>query len=292
MYQSKKAMIRFLAAKSFVCFMLAGCGPSSQADNQASTEREQPRTNQPSATSLPSALTQRVATAKQWMQTVERVFDKVNVNRLRDRKSPAYIEDPGKSDENGVTKFFACFDKAPPKCELPSSVTRDGFRKVQFFADPGMDLSDSEAKYASKTGKPSVRGYVSLRDCHPPIIVLHPTFRAAHWMFVEQFSIMLNGAIVIDRKFDSSQVDRNNSHNEVSESIHIVLNEQEVNALRKIVPAQQVLIRLTGQKGYVGVDQDGIREFVQGVPRLLRMQDALEHAIKELGPVKDTACAV
>jgi hypothetical protein len=202
----------------------------------------------------------------------------------------ASTEDDGKTDEQGVTEFFACFDKAPPKCELSASGKRDGFRKVQFFMDPVMEFGDLTAKYARGVGKPSIRAYVSLKDCRQPTILLQPTFRASNWIFLERFGLMLDGNLVIDRKLDPSQVNRDNSHNEVSESTHVVLNEEEVNALRKIADSKQVLVRLTGQKGYVGIDQEGTKNFVQGVARLLRIKDALEQAVENLGQMQDPVC--
>lgn len=280
--------IRYFAIASFVCIVVVGCKPSSREDNQPEIARGQ---GHPASSASASSLSvQTYVTAEQWMNEVRKVFDKVSVKRLRDKKNPAYVEDDGKTDENGVTEFFACFDKAPPKCELPASGKRDGFRKVQFFMDPAMEWGDMGAKYARGVGKPSVRAYVSLKDCSTPTILLQPTFRAANWIFLEQFGLMLDGTLVLERKFGPAEVDRDNSHNEVSESAHIVLNEQEVNALRRIAQAKQVLVRLTGQKGYVGIDQEGTRNFVQGVARLVRMHDALGQAVENLGQVKDTAC--
>jgi hypothetical protein len=283
-------MPKFLVVMSFATFVLVGCQPSSGADNQAGEKLGQGKLAQALSASASSVPVQPNVTAEQWTHAVGQVFDKVSVKRLRDKRNPDYVEDEGKTDANGVTEFFACFDKAPPKCELPSSGRRDGFRKVQFFKDPGMEWSDLGAKYTRGTGKTSVRAYVSLKDCYRPMFLLQPTFRAANWIFLERFGLMLDGAIVIDRKFDSSQVDRDNSHNEVSESVHIGLDQQEVNALRRVVEAKEVLIRLTGQKGYVEIDQEGTRNFVQGVTRLLRMHDALGQAVDRLGQVKDPAC--
>lgn len=283
--------IRYFAITSFFCIVLVGCKPSGRAENQPEVERGQGQSAlHSSSASTPSLSIQPYVTAEQWTNAVRQVFDKVSVEKLRDKKNPVYVEDDGKTDENGVTEFFACFDKAPPNCELPASGKRDGFRKVQFFMDPAMEWGDIVAKYEHGVGKPSIRAYVSLKDCSQPTILLQPTFRAANWIFFEQFGLMLDGTLVIDRKFDPSQVDRDNSHNKVSESIHLLLNKQKVNALRGITQAKQVLVRLTGQKGYVGIDQEGTKDFVQGVTRLLRMHDALDQAVENLGQVNDTAC--
>jgi hypothetical protein len=285
MYKNGNGMIRYFAITSIVCVVLVGCKPTSQADNQPESERGKGQSTLHSApTSAPSPPTQPFATAEQWSKAVSQVFDKINIKKLRDKKNPAYVEDDGKTDKNGVTSFIACFDKAPPKCELIASGTRDGFRKIQFFMDPILEYM------AHDFYKPTIGAYVALKDCSPPTIFLQPTFRASDWIFLEHFGLMLDGAIVIERKFNLGQVERNNTHTAVSESVDILLSEQEVNALRKISEAKQVLIRLTGQKGYVGIDEARTSAFVQGVARLLRMHHALGQAVENLGPVKDTAC--
>jgi hypothetical protein len=222
-----------------------------------------------------------------WTAAVRQTFDSVDGKRLRDKKNPTYLEHEGTSDSNGVKEFFACFDKAPPKCDLSAMGKRDGFRKIQFFNDPKLDWLDLAAKYSDKT---SVSAYVSLRDCHMPSILLQPTFRAASWLFVEQFGIMVDGVVVVERKFDGQQVNRENSHKEVSESTVLILTQQEIDALRKAQQAQQVLIRITGQKGYVGVDQESTKGFLDGVSRLIRIHDSLAGSVSGIVPVKDEAC--
>lgn len=287
MHETEIRTIRYLATMIFACIVLVGCKPS--AGNQVRAEPAQVSSAQLSA-SAPSLPVQPDATAEQWSRAVGQVFDKISAKKLHDKKNPVYVEDQGRTDENGVTEFFACFDKAPPRCTLRASGKRDSFRKVQFFKDPVMEVRDLTAKYARGVGKPSVRAYISLGDCDRPTIVLQPTFRAANWLFLEQFGLMLDGTLVIERKVDSAQVDRDNSHNDVSESVHLVLDKREIDALRSITEPKQVLIRLTGKKGYVGIDIDGTKDFVEGVARLLRIYDALGQAVERVGQVKDTAC--
>mgnify|MGYP003384917645 CR=1 FL=1 len=281
--------VGLLAITCFTWIVLVGCKPSSQPEVAQTLKQSTQHSSSTSDSSLPVPVQSHIS-LEQWRNAVNKAFDKVNVSRLRDKKNPAYIENDGKTDENGVTEFFACFDKSPPKCEFSASGKRDSFGKIQFFMEPTMELEDIRAMYARDGGKPFIRAYVSLKDCSQPKIILLPTFRATSWIFLEHFGLMLDGSLVIERKFDSSQVDRDNSHNEVSESAYVVLNEQEIITLRRIGEAKQVLVRLTGKKGYVGIEQERMKTIVQGITRLLRIHDALDQAVKNLGQVKDPAC--
>ncbi|UGQ45095.1 hypothetical protein [Massilia endophytica] len=272
---SEAAMMKSLAFVGLICVSLIGCGRSAQADSR------------PSA----SQVGERSATAEQWSRAVNGTFDKISVKQLRDKKNPAYVLDSGITDENGVTDFFACFDKAPPKCDLSMVGRRDNFRKILFFRDPVLRWSTDGAKYSGPTGKASIDGYISLKDCSHPKILLEPTFRGGEWLFIERLGIMADDSLVIDRELDLGSIEKENSHNAVSESIHIMLTDPELGALRKIVTAQQVLIRITGKKGYIGIDQQGTKAFVQGMSKTLRLYDALGHAIAPLGDVKENACA-
>ena len=107
---------------------------------------------------------------------------------------------------------------------------------------------------------------------------------------MEQFSLMLDGEVVLDRKFSTSDFDRETDRNSVTERAHITLDGHELQKIRNLDSSRQFLIRFTGQKGHVGLDSDASRTFVQGVSRLLPMYDALDQAIIKIGPVKDTAC--
>lgn len=274
--------LRQAAAVSIFTLALVACSPDNLVDGQ-SAKVQGPAT-------VASAPTQTNATAAQWHAVVGGVFDKVNAQKLYDKKRPEYILDEGKIDDNGITEFHACFDKAPPQCKVGALGKRDGFRKVQFLSDPRWDWDDSGYKYTKGIGKPSVRGYISLTDCRRPRIVLEPTFRASGWIFLEQFSLMLDGTVVLDRKFGTGDVDRENDHNSVSERAHVLIDEQELQTIRNVDSSKQVLIRFTGQKGHVGLDSDASKSFVQGISKLLSLYDALDQAIVKVGPVKDAAC--
>lgn len=271
-----------LTALCLAAFAATGCSPNTSVDGNGAT----------AGTTVVAANspTSQTATAEQWQTAVKGVFDKVNLKKLRDKRTPEYILDDGKTDADGVAEFFGCFDKAPPKCDVIVSGRRDGFRKIQFLYDPLWKWDESGAQYFKGSGKSSVDGYISLIDCGQPKMLLQPTYRSGSWIFMERFSLMVDGTVVIDRKFDIGQVERNNSHNSVSETAHFILNENELKSLRKVDQSKQILIRLTGQKGYSSIDPDGSKAFAQGIPKLLRMYDDLDHATTRLGAVKDAAC--
>jgi hypothetical protein len=282
MLEKSSYPLRPSTAVGILGLALSACSPNMSSDGQSAKVQ--------GIAITASAPTKAEATAAQWQSVVNGVFDKVNARKIHDKKKPEYVLDEGTIDENGVTEFFGCFDKSPPQCEVWASGKRDGFRKVHFFSDPLWDWDESGYKYAKGIGKPSVRGYISLSDCRRPKIVLEPKFRGSGWIFLEQFSLMLDGTIVLERKFDIGEVDRENDHNSVTESAHINLDEQEMQRIRNVNSSKQVLIRLTGKKAYVGLDSDATKTFVQGMSKLLRLYDALDLAIVKVGPVKDAAC--
>lgn len=223
---------------------------------------------------------------------VAQVFDKVNDAKLSDKKNPEYVIDNGETDENGVNTFYACFESEPPRCNLIAAAKRDPFRKIQFFEDIQLQIANYIARIKNRVGTSSLNAYVSLRDCNYPSIILKPTFRGKNWIFLKQMAIMADGVVVIDRSFDHSDIDRGQTDRGIDESAQVVMSEQEVKSLRKVVEAKSVLIRLTGQKVYVGVEDEEKKEFIAGVKKLLRMHDALEQAVTKLGNVQDAACPV
>lgn len=227
---------------------------------------------------------------QQWNAALETVFAKVDSKALLDRKNPAFVKYDGKTDENGVTEFFACFGKSLPTCDLHATGRRDGFRKVQFFTDPGLTWDESGAEYEGPAGKPFLSAYVSLRDCRPPHLILKPVYRGVKWLFVEQISVMSNGTIILERALKAGDVNRETSQAGVIETAHLILDEREVEGLRKAIGGQQVLIRMTGQKGYVGIEKKATTQFAQGFLRTLKMHDAILGATSKLGPVSDPMC--
>lgn len=253
---------------TFNVFLLA-LGACSPVD---STDAQKPKIDTPPVAI--SSQAQAVATAAQWRSSVDSVIYKVS-------------ED--KTDENGVTSFSGCLGKPDPKCLLSVSGKRDGFRKVQFLSDPQWVFSEL---VKSVDGKPSVGGYISLNDCGRPKLVLKPTFQGNRWLFFEQFSLMLDGVVVLEQRLDFGAVDREVDHSSVSEGTHFAVDEKGLQELRRINPSSHVLIRLTGKKGYVAIDTDATKTFTDGIVILLRIYDALDQAIAKVGIVKDEKCPI
>jgi hypothetical protein len=221
---------------------------------------------------------------------MDSTFDKINVKKLRDKKNSAYVADLGETDKDGVTSFFACFDKEPPKCELSASGKRDGFRKVTFFSDPSLDWSNLSAKYERRFGKPSLRAYVSVKDCSSPKLFIESTYRGTNWLFLQEIGLMLDASIVVTRNLSISQINRENTHEAVSESVHVELNNSEIETLRRLSASKQVLIRFTGKNSFVSLDSESTRSFLEGLSRLILIHDNLQLALKNVNDVKDSAC--
>ncbi|WP_156902239.1 hypothetical protein [Azohydromonas australica] len=230
------------------------------------------------------------ATAAQWHELVAKAFDKVDRDALHKRK--VFEKNEGTMDENGITEFYACFSKSTSACQVGLEGKKDAFRKIQFFSASVLDAFDMQAKYASGGPKPSMRSYVSLRDCKSPALVILPMFRSrAGWLFLNQLSIMSDGVVVFDRKLDDGSVNRD--HDEIwgiQESVHLVLESAEVDALKKLPDASDVIIRLSGQKGYVTLDKEYSRIFAKQLRSLYVAYDSLNEASKSVGTVDDSSC--
>ena len=96
--------LRLATAVWIFAIALSACSPGSPTDGP-STKAQGPAT-----------IT--YSTAAQWRTVLVGVFDKVNAKKLHDKKGPEYVLDEGKTDDDGVTNFYACFDKAPPNARL------------------------------------------------------------------------------------------------------------------------------------------------------------------------------
>lgn len=269
-----------------VAFALLGCEPASNKPQLAKADTV------PAST---APTTQKAAAnAEQWNQAVSKNFDKVDTKKLFDKKSPQYVLTSGATDRDGITSFDACFeaDKDIAKCKILFSAKRDTFRKIQFFRSPIMEWIETTARYSSSSNRVAVKAYISLRDCQRPSVLLQPFFFANSWIFIEQIAIMVDGTLAIEQKIDQSQVDRETDNGEVQETAHILLTPDQLAGFRKVAAAkpEQVLIRITGKKGYTGLSKESTEKFVKGAGDVVRAYDSIDAAVRELGQVVDPLC--
>ena len=73
----------------------------------------------------------------------------------------------------------------------------------------------------------------------------------------------------------------------MTEIQHFIASKEEIEALRRIVKAKKVLIRITGSKGYVMVKPRETDGFIMEVKTTLATYDALNRALDGKIPPSD-----
>jgi hypothetical protein len=239
---------------------LAGCQQSSTS----------PAPAQPAAVQTPPTPP---ATAKVW----------------KDAVVATYKESDKKDEGDGVYTAWVCFDPegvAPPKfnkdgrkipCgEQGMKLTRDGFRKISFFHPPSTTFNDLVGQY---TGGVYLGSYISLSDCGAPKYHLRPKFDGKSWIFMNKIAIMVDGEIVMERDFKDGKVMREVEHGRIEERFDFLATDQDVAGLQKVIDSTDVKLRITGDKGYVSLDQKQVDSLKDDARRMKRVFEKLSKAV-------------
>ena len=191
-----------------------------------------------------------------------------------------YTETHNENDGEGVEKFSACFHANGARCEPYAFGTRDLFRNVQIFM-PGIDSSMSDAFGTY------LQNYVSLIEGKRPVILLSPYYFSKNgWIFMSGFSILADGEVILQKEFPGQHVDRNNHSYGVEERYTFIAKSAEIEALRKIPHSKKLSIRITGDKGYVNIKKDRMKNFKDEISNSLAIYDAFNAAIGALEPTR------
>jgi len=188
----------------------------------------------------------------------------------------AYKENQTKNKGEGVTEFMAVFGSKENKNFALAFGERDGFRKLRIY----------QAGLPMKIGT-SVKTYVSVPDGKTPILFIAPYYWGHSWLFMKKLLIMVDGNIIFERDFELKTVNRGVEGVGVAESYDLAATEQDIDTLRKIRPESNVLIRISGDKGYVNLigknkrkEIDAIEEFQRDIVSSILMYDAIGKAIE------------
>lgn len=233
--------------------IIVGC---SKQDSTASVDKLPLVSVQPAP--LPSA------TSEDWRKALESSYVVTN-----------------KSDEgDGVTKFFACFRQIDAKkCGNWTSASRDAFRERYFFKS-GFASSFPTGNY--------VVSYLSLGNDERPSVMLAPVFNGRSWLFIKKISFLLDGEIVLEKDFEHFKVDRDTHGAGVTERSDFFATEEQIAALRKIGQESNLLVRLTGDKGYVSLNKKEISDLKGEIANLLFVYDKINQALDGNVPSEPT----
>lgn len=176
-------------------------------------------------------------------------------------------------DAGGVTEYMACFKSGSPRCALPAFAMSDPFRKTSTFEPAASRL----AKHVSSR---YLRSYVVLSDCERPIVVLNPSyFSKSSWLFINRAAVLADGQVIIDQPLDSQRVRRDNDAAGVTETATWVATREDVDALRRAALADKVIVRFTGEKGFVTVSPSDVAGFKRDALDITTIFDKLDSAV-------------
>ncbi|MFZ6760998.1 hypothetical protein ACO0K9_27655 [Undibacterium sp. Ji50W] len=199
--------------------------------------------------------------------------------------SSAYIESQTKDKGDGVTEFMAAFGTKENKNFSIAFGERDGFRKLRIYK-AGMPMNIGT----------SVKTYVSVPDGKKPILFIAPYYWGRSWLFMKKLSIMVDGNVIFEHDFELNTSNRRTEGVGVAESYDLVATEQDIDALRKIHPESKVLVRISGDKGYVNLigknkrhEIDAIEDFQRDIVSAIVIYDEISKAIKGHIPPNGTS---
>lgn len=240
--------MRLVLAAAAAALAISGC------QNQEETERPASAASTAAAPAPPA--TPPAATRAQWLAAAK----------------GTYVTTNSKTDGDGVTEFSACFPAIGEKCPPFMRGKRDAFRKLTIFT-PAKSLWN---RYGAQG---HVVPYFSVLDCGPPVLLINPTYSASSWLFMEKVAFMADGEVVLEREFQSWDGSRETVRDGVMESIHWAVDPVDLVKVRALLDGKTIIIRLTGQKGYVSMDKSRTADFMIDLARTLKAMDSMSAAL-------------
>lgn len=235
--------------------LIPGCGKESPAP--ATEVRAESKPNPP---------TRPAFTKDQWLATLRSSFEEADV----------------KTDQEGVTRYTACFQKAAEgKCALPMRGRRDAFRRLDHLT-PVRTLANQVVGDDSYVGI-----YIAASECEAPSIMVAPEVNGKNgWLFMNEVALMADGTVVLRRLFEHSAVERDNDADQIRERGTFIATEVERNALKSFASAQSPVVRITGEKGYITLNKRRTIDLVSDANVVLEAMSKLESAFATAGGPK------
>jgi hypothetical protein len=201
--------------------------------------------------------------------------------------STVYTKEAIKDGQDGTSTFDAKLQKSSSSnSAIIVEGKVDGFAKFTFLT-PNPFTVNSNA-YLRKS---NIALVVGVPDGGLPLLILKPTFYSNRsWMFMSKLSIMVDGSIVFENDFTNEKISRNSEPGEgVVETLNLVLTDADITGLRKIQENSNVVIRLSGDKGYVTMyadkpnskkpESDDMHMFKSQLENVLYLYDSITKAV-------------
>ncbi len=177
---------------------------------------------------------------------------------------------------DGVTKFKACVKDANG-CTLQLPGSRDALRKVLW-------VYASEANSKGPPKKTRVDAYVALQDCGLPTVFISPFFvREGDWLFLKSITAAVGEKTVLSQPIDNAK--RDNTSGWVMEWADLALPNAALPDLEAASSADALIVRLTGDRGYITLDADRTRTFRASLAEVLAAHARIHKAVAKIGRV-------
>ncbi|GAO73350.1 hypothetical protein [Comamonas sp. E6] len=191
-----------------------------------------------------------------------------------------FKESDRKTDDSGITEYYACFDSSAETSRCPDNYSsrRDGFKKVDYLTP----LTTSFLGIADL--KTMVSMYAAAVECDAVHAVLKPSFNGRNgWLFLNKVSFMADGEVVFEKSADFNDVKRDNKNRWVHEHWTFIVDTEDQQRLLKFANAQNKIIRLTGDKGYVTIEKQELNAFTKDIKSLVENTKKMNDAIAAAG---------
>ena len=244
-----------IAIYSLLILALAACKPSNEIVTTKATTEVKP-------TAPPPAPIKK----SDWESAIGRTYEKNKIN----------------IDKEGVVEFEACFQKTEDgkNCSEFAYGKYDAFRHLTSFTPVNSEIADAAIwKY--------LHSYVALIDCKRPRVLLSPHyFTKEGWLFMDKVSVLADGELLLEHKFTSTEVDRDNNTWGIDERAHWVASNNDLSALKRIASAKVIIVRLSGAKGYVTVAEKDISRIKEDFKSVLAIYGTLDAAAASKEPAE------
>lgn len=183
------------------------------------------------------------------------------------------------TSDDGTAEYVACFeDGRNTKCDLFFFGKRDGFRKIDHLVPAHSQLNNIVKMFSN------VKTYIAARECKMANILIEPIFtRKGSWIFLEKIAFMVDGDVTFEKSFDNTNVDREQDYPRIIEKSTFILDEKDMDGLKKFVSGKNQIIRFTGQKGYFTLEKDRTEEFRKDIDINLKAVAKINGSLKEVG---------
>jgi hypothetical protein len=207
----------------------------------------------PAAKSAPVTKTR--LTAAQWQAALDGTFKKTSV----------------KDDGDGKSSYMG---RCTQRIDCAMFVKHDAFGRFTTFTP-----IDSEMMQYTAIKLPTyafARSFLYLPDCGVPRIIINSHYFSKNtWMFMNHLAVLADNHLLLDRQFPPGETHRDYESYGLEEDYLFQVTPAELQKLRSIGPDTKLMIRVSGDKGYLSLDKKVSDAFQTGLLTSVKVLDLL-----------------